>query len=107
MKYGVVIAAQAEQEIGEQTEYIARDKPLAAKNWLVKLYAAIEELEAFPRRHPVAEELSATLGFELRRMVVGNYLIFYRVDEARGVVEVLRFRHGARRIEGEENPPTD
>lgn len=36
-------------------------------------------------------------GYEVRRANYGDYAIFFRVDDAQQVVEVLAFRHGRRR----------
>jgi plasmid stabilization system protein ParE len=33
-------------------------------------------------------------------MVVRHYLLFYRIHERRGVVEISQIRHGARRLLG-------
>lgn len=36
---------------------------------------------------------------QFRRMVVGDYLVFYRVNEAEKIIEVHRMLHGAMDIE--------
>ena len=32
----------------------------------------------------------------VQKLIHGNYLIYYRVDESKRTVEVLRFKHGAK-----------
>ena len=42
------------------------------------------------------EGMKATLedeGFEVRKLIFGDYLVFYRIDDRNRVVEVLDFRH--------------
>lgn len=43
---------------------------------------------------------SAELGFEIRRAIFGDYLIYYHINEARHCVEVLYFRHAAHETGG-------
>lgn len=104
MKFTVRIAAEAEQAILEQAQFIAVDKPQAAENWLQEIYDEIDKLESMPRRHPASLELSTALGCDIRRLIVGEYLLFFRVDDEQQTVDVLRFRHGAQRppLEAEE-----
>ena len=53
-----------------------------------------------PRRCPLAKEARA-VGREIRCLSFGRrrnlYRILYEIDEQRGVVHVLRIRHGALR----------
>jgi plasmid stabilization system protein ParE len=80
-----------------QALFIAADKPAAAEKWLTALHEQIEALESMPRRHPIAHDLSESLGFEVHRLIVGEYLLFFRVDDTAELVDVLRFRHAAQR----------
>ena len=54
----------------------------------------IETLEMFPGRYPIAPESRDCL-FEIRMLIYGDYLILFRINN--DVVEVLHFRHGARK----------
>jgi len=94
MKYEVRVVESAERAILEQALFIAADKRLAAEKWLGGIWEAIDDLETMPRRHPLAEALSRDLGVETRRLIFGNYVMHFSVDDASGVVEVLQFRHG-------------
>ncbi|MCC6359774.1 MAG: type II toxin-antitoxin system RelE/ParE family toxin [Phycisphaerales bacterium] len=101
--YSVVVLPGAEQAILEQAEFIAADKPEAAARWLERLWDAIEELSRFPNRNAIAPAESDAIGTPVRKLVFGAYLVFYRVREDEALVEVMRFRHGARRAEAEES----
>ncbi len=76
-------------------DFIARDNPHAAVTFCQTLLDHAERLSQFPERGGrIAERLGA------RFLVVGPYLIIYRIDETRSLVRVLRFWHGAREREG-------
>lgn len=68
--------------------------------WLTDLFDLTDGLYHAPRRHPVAELESAELGIDIHRVIFGDYLIYYHVDDARRIVEVLHFRHSAREAGG-------
>ncbi|GMU83109.1 MAG: hypothetical protein AMXMBFR47_29800 [Planctomycetota bacterium] len=102
-QYVVVVLPDAEQAILEQAEFIAADKPDAATRWLERLWDAIEDLSRFPNRNAIAPAESDAIGTPVRKLVFGAYLVFYRVREDEALVEVMRFRHGARRAEAEES----
>lgn len=42
-------------------------------------------------RNPVVPEQTTEEGFEIRKLVIGNYLVFYRVNDESRLVEVLAF----------------
>lgn len=70
------------------TEYIARDKPLAAIEWGDMLMQRAGQLD----QHPALGRLGRVKG--TRELVVHpNYILIYRVMAKR--VEVLRVKHAA------------
>jgi plasmid stabilization system protein ParE len=87
----VIITAEAENDLRSIAGHVAEDSPADALKLVAELRAACEGLADFPGRFPVAP------GFEslgVRRRLVGNYLIFYRIDTDR--VVVIHILHGAR-----------
>jgi hypothetical protein len=97
MKYAVEITDTAFELIRSQARYIAVDckAPLNAARWLERVWDAIDGLEDTPARHNLAEE-DAFKPYEVRRALVGDYLILFTIDDAAGKVWVIGFRHGAR-----------
>jgi plasmid stabilization system protein ParE len=63
--------------------------------WLESLFAVIDNLYESPRLYPVAADETAEIGVEIRRVIFGDYLIYFHVDDDRGVVSVLHFRSAA------------
>lgn len=85
---------QAIRDVDEIWLTIARDDPGAA-TWMVgRIAAATARLADFPLSAPARPDI----GPEVRSVVVGRYLVLYRVNE--DCVEVVRVIHGAREITG-------
>ena len=55
-----------------------------------RLAKAIQSLEVFPERFAIVPEF-LDLGLKVRRLVIKNYSIFYRLDN--DVVTVIRILH--------------
>lgn len=87
----VIYAPEADDDLFGIVEYIARDKPEAARNWLRKIREACETIAT----QPGMGELRLRFGVPgARSFNVGNYVIFYR--EIEGGIEVARVIHGSR-----------
>jgi plasmid stabilization system protein ParE len=97
MAYQVIISPAASAEIEAQVHYIAFEKqmPETAARWNDRVHRAIATLSYFPLRHEFAPENSYR-SYDIRRLIIGNYLALYTIDEAKQTVHVIGFRHGAR-----------
>ena len=87
----VVYAPEADDDLSGIVDYIARDKPEAARNWLRKMRDTCESLATQPEMGEVRH------GFGVpgcRSFSVGNYVVFFRAIE--GGIEVSRVIHGNR-----------
>lgn len=89
----VVRSAQSEQDLIAIWENIAADNAAAATALLEKTDRRIPSLAAYP----LVGEQQPQFGEVTRRVIVGNYLVFY--DVLPDVIHVLRVFHAARRIE--------
>jgi plasmid stabilization system protein ParE len=103
MKYLVVITDTASSEIEEAYDWLADRDPDAASKWKLGLLDAIAKLETMPLATTLAPE-SDYFGREIRQLLYGKRQRKYRVlFEIRGTtVTVVRVRHGAQRLLGEE-----
>lgn len=80
------------ERVNEAAEYIARDRPEAARAWVRSLFETVGRLERFPQSgRPVPELPHRT---ELREVIHGAYRVVYRVEPEQ--VSVLTVRHGRR-----------
>ena len=81
---------EAARDIRAIWSYIAGENPAAATRVAGGLFDTLDRLVEQPRMGT----LRAELGDDIRAMVSGSYLIFYRALEAR--VQVVRILHGRR-----------
>lgn len=95
MRYLVVITEAVERTILEQARFIAVEceSPRNAARWLDSILGAIDSLERFPRRCPLAPE-NEWRPREIRVLNVSGYLVLFQVDDGAGTVRVIGARHG-------------
>lgn len=89
----IVRSAQSERDLIAIWRYIATDNTAAATQWLQKIDRRIESLS----KYPFLGERQPQFGEHTRRIVEGNYLIFY--DALPDAVHILRVYHGARKLD--------
>ena len=93
----LIFSPSSRQDLIEIFDFIARDKPIAASNWI----DLIEEKRKLVAETPEFGEKRPEYGANIRSCVVGRYVIFYRtIDnsiEDQGI-EVVRVISGDRDI---------
>jgi plasmid stabilization system protein ParE len=95
MALRVVLRRQAQADLEAIADAIGAESPRQAAIWTAGVRAKCQSLAEFPERWAVYRG-------EVRRMVVGQYLVFYRIADAdipnlrRAIV--IRVMHGARNI---------
>jgi toxin ParE1/3/4 len=88
---GVFYSPAADDDLLGIAEYIARDKPEAARRWVQKIQETCELLASQPKLG------ESRPGFGLsgvRSFSVGSYVIFFRAIA--GGIEIARVVHGSR-----------
>ena len=91
MAFALTWSDEAEEDLSQIHGYIARDSPVYASDFLLRLIAAAESLIEMPekgRRVPEVQDSS------LRELIIGNYRLVYRLKVAE--VQVVGIIHGAR-----------
>jgi toxin ParE1/3/4 len=89
----VLRTARAESDLEDILAYLEARSPAAAERLTASIEQTSQRLSQFPLMGRSREELAP----ELRSIVVGHYVLFYRVQPDR--IEVLRILHGRRDIE--------
>jgi plasmid stabilization system protein ParE len=89
--YQVIIGRPALQDLAQIHNFIARDNRIAAQSFTGKLLKESKSLATFPQRGGHFEQKNGA-----RFIVMGPYLIIYRVVETKKEVRILRFWHAAR-----------
>lgn len=95
MKYNVIITQNALDDIAELFNYIktALNEPTVASEMKKVILSAVDSLEEFPMRSSIIDtEPFHSSG--VRKILVKNYFIFYRVHEDR--VVILRILYNRR-----------
>ena len=92
MDFRVEIAEPAIDDLAEVVSYIAQDNPEAASTLGNHLLDAALSLAQTPHKGSPYRHIG-----NVRKLTVEPFKIFYRVNEAKQSVEVLRFWHSARR----------
>ena len=87
----VLYSPEAESELLGIAEFIARDKPEAARNWIHKIRVVCQALPIQPALGEVRTEFGVS---DCRSFSVGHYVIFFRPKE--DGIEVARVIHGSR-----------
>jgi plasmid stabilization system protein ParE len=90
---GYVIGTDAELDLDDIWEYIARDSIHAADRWVGKLFDAFEALARAPGMGHKREDLTPYL---VLFWPVESYLIIYRAD--RQPIEIVAVTQGSRDI---------
>ena len=90
----LVFTNEATADLENLGDYIAEESPSQAMAFVQELRRHCASLLDMPKRFPLTprHEISG-----IRRMVHGNFLVFYRVTVEN--VEIIRILHGARDYE--------
>jgi plasmid stabilization system protein ParE len=91
----IVWSPLAIERAHDAAEYIARDKPEAARAWLVGVFEAVDRLEAFPQSGRMVPEIGSA---EYREIVYRrSHRIIYYVEKS--TLRILTVRNFAQRLD--------
>ena len=74
--------------VSEIADYIAKDKPAAAKKWIEKIFSKVEQLKLSPKMGRIVQEILDT---NYRELIYRNYRIIYRIENKQ--ISILTIRH--------------
>jgi len=93
----IIWSPLAIDRVGEIANYIAKDKPTAAENWVDNIFSTVESLASSPKLGRIVPEINKD---QYREIIYGNYRIVYRLEEKQ--ISVLTIRHGKQLMPVEE-----
>jgi len=93
----IIWAEPALLDLEAIADYIALDKPNAAKKFVQRVFAEVERLRKFPRMGAVSPELR---GLSYRQLIIPPCRIFYRVEK--DVVYVVHVMRGEQLLRREK-----
>lgn len=98
--FKVIYSPAAKDDLHDISAYIIHElkAPQAAKNVTTKIRKEVRSLSDMPERYALVEwEPWASIG--MHRVPVGNYIIYYTIDDDARIVTVTRIFYGGRDIE--------
>ncbi len=99
-KWSITVTPEFGDDLRGIHAYISNTllEPVIAKNLVDRILKAIGKLTDLPLRYPVYEK-EPWQSRGLRKMSVGNYMVFYLTNEETGTVIVLHVFYAGRDIE--------
>lgn len=85
----IVWSPLAVERESELVDYISQDKPLAADNWIHKVFSKVDQLRANPEIGRIVPENNER---QFRELIYGNYRIIYHIGIKQS--SILTIRHG-------------
>ena len=95
--YNIHIPPRAEKDMRGIAAHITNElgQPDTARKIITALKEGISSLREMPERYAkVADKRLAKKG--IRRLIVGNYLVFFTIDEPRRAVRIIGVLYGRR-----------
>lgn len=99
-KWNVTVTPEFRDDIRNIYSYISNEllEPTSAKSVADRILKAVSSLSELPLRYPLYEK-EPWKSRGLRKMPVGNYVVFYLTNEESGTVIVLHVFYAGRNIE--------
>ena len=95
-KYNVELSMQAKEDLKNIVLYIKNElkEPTIAKRYAKLIKHEIKSLEYLPQKNsPIDEDILKDLN--IRKLIIKNYIAFYRINESEKIVNVERILYGA------------
>ena len=89
----IIWTEPALSDLNEIAEYIALDKPNAARNLVKQVFSSVDKLEQFPELGRTPPELQKS---KYREIIVDPCRIFYRIDQSK--LYILYIMRGEMRL---------
>lgn len=98
--YKVELTLTARRDLWGIVYYIQAElcEPQIAQKLYQLLKKKINSLSYLPERNPLMDETDEVRALELRKLLVKNYSVLYRVDNMRNIVRVARVMYSGRDI---------
>jgi plasmid stabilization system protein ParE len=85
----IIWSPLAIDRVSEIADYIAKDKPYAAKNWINNIFLKVKSLKLSPEMGRVVPEVN---NIQFREIIFGKYRVIYRLENNQ--ISILTVRHG-------------
>lgn len=95
MKYDVKLSMEAEKDLQNIIIYIKEilKEPSVARKYANLMKQEIKSLEYNPKRHAIIDS-KRIKDLKVRKLIIKNYIVFYRVAEEKKIVNIERILYG-------------
>ena len=96
-KYKIQFSNDARMDLIDTYSYIKYNlqEPAIAKKLIAKIREEINKLKDNPSIYAVIKD-EIIKKKEIRKIIVNNYIVFYKVEENKKLVEIVRIMYGRR-----------
>jgi addiction module RelE/StbE family toxin len=91
---------RARTDLQDLHTYISKDSPYYAKQFIERIFAAVEKLEAHPKIGRIVPEANRE---DVRELLFHNYRIMYLLQSKK--IFIVTVIHGSRDLSQKESPP--
>lgn len=95
-KYKVLLSIKAKEDLKSIVFYIKNNlkEPSIARKYAKVIQEEITSLSYFPQRNAIIND-ETIINLKIRKIVVKNYIIFYKINEENNIVNIERILYGA------------
>ena len=95
-KYKIVLSIKAKEDLKSIVSYIRNvlNEPIIAKKYSKIIKDEIKSLNYYPQRNAVIDD-DIIIDLKIRKLIIKNYIAFYRVNEEKNIVYIERVLYGA------------
>ena len=95
-KYKIELSIKAKNDLKSIVRYIKNElqEPSIAKKYAELIKKELKNLEHLPQKYAVIDEKSIK-DLNVRRLIIKNYIAFYRINENKKIVNVDRILYEA------------
>ena len=98
----VVWTEPAETDLDELFDYIARDAPIYAEQYIDRILEAVVKLIDIPR---VGRKVPEADSENIRELIVQSQRVIYSVDDEQDTVHILALVHVRQDLAAKDDPP--
>ncbi len=89
----IVFSSRAKTDLREAVQFIAHDKPQAARKWAAHIRKSILKLSDFPMMGRMVPEYGDET---IREIIKGHYRIVYKIDSKKDSIVIVTIHHAKR-----------
>lgn len=99
-EYSYRFTEKAEQDLDEILQYISVDlaNPIAAGHLGRKIFEKLDTIQAFPNSNAYVDN-EFLPDKAIRKSVVDNYVIYYKVHHMEKIISIIRIVYGKRKLD--------